>query len=116
MIRRIGSQYSLVYWLNTKDENTLKAGLAVLAVEVAETPVSSTLTDVHEEERLVHQARQWLSQADNNRWLIVYDNYDDPRLPGMDSATGYDIRKYFPLRAQGSTLITTRSQRLPFRR
>ena len=53
MIRRAGSQYSLVYWLNAKDENTVKAGLAALAVDVAEIPASSTVTDVHEEERLV---------------------------------------------------------------
>jgi hypothetical protein len=114
MIRRLGSRYSLVYWLNAKDENTLKAGLAALAVEVAETPASSTITDVHEEERLVQQAQQWLSQRGNDRWLVVYDNYDDPCLPGMDSLTGYDIRRYFPARAQGSILITTRSPRLPF--
>jgi hypothetical protein len=32
----------------------------------------------------------------------------------MDSLTGYDIRRYFPARAQGSILITTRSPRLSF--
>jgi hypothetical protein len=32
----------------------------------------------------------------------------------MDSSTGYDISAYFPYRAQGSILITTRSPRLPF--
>jgi hypothetical protein len=57
MIRRSGSQYSSVFWLNTKDKNTLKAGLAVLATEVAEITTSSTITDVHKEERLVQQVR-----------------------------------------------------------
>lgn len=114
MIRRSGSRYSSVYWLNAKDENTLKAGLAVLAMEVIGISASSTLTDAHKEEQLVQEARQWLSQQDNDRWLIVYDNYDNPRLPGIDSATGYDIRAYFPSRAQGSILITTRSPRLAF--
>ncbi|KAL9101256.1 MAG: hypothetical protein Q9163_003470 [Psora crenata] len=114
MIRRSGSRYSLVYWLNAKDENTLKAGLAALAIEITEISASSTLTDAHEEERLVQQARQWLSQQGNDKWLIVYDNYDNPRLAGIDSATGYDIRTYFPSRAQGSILITTRSPRLAF--
>ena len=75
--------------------------------EVAETPTSSTLINAYEEERLVQQARQWLSQRGNDKWLIVYDNYDDPRLPGMDSSTGYDIRTYLPHRSQGSILITT---------
>ena len=114
MIRRSGRRYSLVYWFNAKDENTLKAGLAALAIEVTEISVSSTPIDAHEEERLAQQARQWLSQQGNDRWLIVYDNYDDPRLPGIDSATGYDVRTYFPSRAQGSILITTRSPRLAF--
>ncbi|KAL2037794.1 hypothetical protein N7G274_009519 [Stereocaulon virgatum] len=114
MIRRSASRYSSVYWLNAKDENTLKAGLAALAMEVTEISASPVLTDVHEEERLVQQARQWLSQQGNDKWLIVYDNYDNPRLPGIDSATGYDIRTYFPSRAQGSILITTRSPRLTF--
>lgn len=114
MIRRSGSRYSSVYWLNAKDENTLRAGLAVLAMEVTEISASSALIDAHEEERLVQQARQWLSQQGNDKWLIVYDNYDNPRLPGIDSATGYDVRAYFPSRAQGSILITTRSPRLAF--
>lgn len=114
MIRRSGSRYSMVYWLNAKDENTLKAGLGVLATEVTEISAFSTLIDAHKEERLVQQARQWLSQQGNDKWLIVYDNYDDPRLPGMDSETGYDIRAYFPSRLQGSILITTRSPRLTF--
>lgn len=114
MIKRSGSRYSSVYWLNKKDENTLKAGLAALTVDVTETSTSFTLNDSHEEERLAQQARQWLSQRDNDKWLIVYDNYDDPRLPGMDSPTGYDIRDYFPYRAQGSILIATRSPQLRF--
>jgi hypothetical protein len=89
-IKRLGSQHPSVFWLNAKDESTVKGGLAALAIEVTEGPATSALIDIHEEERLVQQARQWLSQCDNARWLIVYDNYDDPRLPGMDSVTGYN--------------------------
>jgi NB-ARC domain len=113
-IKQSRSQYSTVLWLNAKDENTLKAGLAALATEVAETPASSILTDAHEEEQLVQHTRQWLSQSGNNKWLLVCDNYDNPCLPGIDSSTGYDIRTYFPQHAQGSILITTRSPRLSF--
>ena len=114
LIQRSGGEYSSVWWLNAKDENTLKAGLAALASEVTTSSATSSLADAHEEERLVQQARQWLSDRGNDKWLMVYDNYDDPRLPGMDSSTGYDIRNYFPPRAQGSILITTRSPRLLF--
>jgi hypothetical protein len=110
--KRFGETYSSVFWLNAKDENTLKAELAALAAQVMENHISSSGTDPQEEEQMVQQARQWLSQPDNNKWLVIYDNYDDPRLPGINSSTGYEIRDYFSHRAHGSILITTRSPRL----
>jgi ATP/maltotriose-dependent transcriptional regulator MalT len=114
--RKFVDTYSSVFWLNGKDENTLKAGLAALAAQVVEnyTPPSVNDAQEQEQERMAQQARQWLSRPDNDRWLVVYDNYDDPRLPGMDSSTGYDIRHFFPHRAHGSILITTRSPRLTY--
>jgi hypothetical protein len=109
---RFGEMYSSVFWLNAKDESTLKASLVALAARVVDNHTSSS--DAHEEDRMVEQARQWLSQAENDRWLLVYDNYDDPRLPGIPSSTGYDIRGFFPHRVHGSILITTRSPRITF--
>jgi hypothetical protein len=112
--QQFGDRYSLVFWLNAKDKGTLKAGMVEMAMQLMEDHMSSNMTDVHEEERLVRQAREWLSRPGNEGWLLVYDNYDDPCLPGIDSSTGYDIRNFFPKRAQGSILITTRSQQLAF--
>jgi hypothetical protein len=66
LIKRSGIQYSSVFWLDAKDENTLKAGLVALATEVTETS-ASTLTDAHEEERLVQQVRRWLSERSNEK-------------------------------------------------
>jgi len=40
----------LVYWLNAKDENTLKAELAVLALEVIEISAFFALIDAYKEE------------------------------------------------------------------
>jgi DNA polymerase III delta prime subunit len=112
--RKFVDTYSSVFWLNAKDESTLKAGLAGLMAQVVENHVSLSVTDAQEGERMVQQARQWLSRPDNDQWLVVYDNYDDPRLPGIQSSTGYDVRDFFPHRAQGSILITTRSPRITF--
>jgi hypothetical protein len=111
---RFGETYSFVFWLNAKDENTLKAGLVALAAQLVDNHTSSSVTDPQEEGRIAEKARQWLSQAANDRWLLVYDNYDYPHLPGIPSSTGYDIRKFFPHRVHGSILITTRSPRITF--
>src|SRR2546430_1422350 len=49
-----------------------------------------------------------------HQWLLVFDNYDDPNLPGTPSPTRYDIRSFFPMRSQGSMIIIFRSTKLTF--
>ena len=110
--RRYTDTYTSIFWLNAQDEGVLKAGLAGLAAQVMGEQKSAT--DSHEEERMVQQVRQWFSRPDNDGWLVLYDNYDNPVVPGITSTTSYDIRDYFPHRGHGSILITTRSPRLTF--
>jgi len=110
--RRSIDTYTSIFWLNAQDESILKAGLAGLAAQVMGEQKSAT--DSHEEERMVQQVRQWFSRPDNDGWLVLYDNYDNPVVPGITSTTSYDIRDYFPHRGHGSILITTRSPRLTF--
>ena len=110
---RYHQKYSSVFWLDAKDESTLKQELAGLADIVLDQGQTTAATSA-DEESAIKQVKQWFSFPDNNRWLLILDNYDDPRLPGLRSATGYDIRSYFPSRNQGSILITTRSRKLGF--
>jgi hypothetical protein len=109
--RRFIDTYSSTFWLNAQDESTLKAGLVELAAQVLEDP---SVNNSYEEEQMVHRVRQWFSRPDNDGWLVIFDNYDNPRVPGTTSTASYDIRDYFPLRVQGSILITTRSLKLGF--
>jgi hypothetical protein len=105
--------YSSVFWLDAKDESTLKqelAGLADIVLEQSHLAVGSSF----DEDSAIKQVKQWFSFPNNDRWLLILDNYDDPKLPGIKSTTGYDIRSYFPSRSQGSIIITTRSKKLIF--
>jgi len=108
--RRFADTYSSIFWLNAQDESTLKAGLVKIAAQVLEEPSANNSS---EEERIVQQMQQWFSRPDNDEWLVIFDNYDNPHVP-RTSTTSYDIRDYFPHRVQGSILITTRSPRLSF--
>jgi hypothetical protein len=112
--RRSIDTYSSIFWLDAQNESILKTGLVELAVQVLEERKSARVNNSHEEDQIVQQLRQWFSRSDNDRWLVMYDNYDDPRVPGITSTTSYDIRDYFPYREHGSILITTRSPRLGF--
>ena len=117
--RQYHQRYSAVIWLNASDEITLKAGYAALAYRIRrhnrqhEDRQGEGMEQM-DEELAVQSVRQWLSQAKNKTWLLLLDNYDNPRLPGIRSSTGYDIRTFFPYSTQGSILITTRSSRITF--
>lgn len=117
--RQHHQRYSAVIWLNASSEVTLKAAYVSLAQRIRRHNKQSELGQGNGEEMNEEQAirlvQQWLSQAKNKTWLLIFDNYDDPRLPGIrSSSTGYDIRTFFPDATQGSILITTRSSRITF--
>jgi hypothetical protein len=45
---------------------------------------------------------------------MIYDNYDNPKLPGNTDPAAVDIRKFLPESYQGSIIITTWSSQVRF--
>ena len=112
--RDCGDDYSSVFWVNAKDETSLRQSMADWSAVIFSEPASPIAPSADNEKLKIDKVKRWLSDSKNDQWLLIFDNYDDPKLPGIESSTGYDIRAYFPHRAQGSILITTRSPLLPF--
>lgn len=114
--KRHRDDYSAVFWVNSKDVDTLKQGYAAAARRIyREHPSLVHLKAVAEGSDLNEAAeavKRWLSSAGNDRWLVIYDNYDTPKLPGHDEPGTFDIRPFLPKADQGSILITTRSSQL----
>jgi hypothetical protein len=94
--KRRRSSYSSIFWLNAASESTLKGSLRILARRVL--PADSVI--IPDDGQLWSQVSNWLSDLDNTRWLLIFDNYDDPGQ--------YDIERYYPYVSQGSIIITTR--------
>jgi hypothetical protein len=114
--KRHTDAYSAIFWLNTKDEDSVKQSFVKLARQILrEHPAANQLSSVDmdgELDEVVEAVKAWLSLRDNNRWLMVYDNYDNPKVPGNKDPTAVDILKYFPDAYQGSVIITTRSSKV----
>lgn len=108
------NSYSSVMWFNAKDAVTLKHGYVQLASSLIGHEECRSEKNQLDEDQAVRFVRSWLSRPENKQWMVIYDNYDDPRILGIKSSTGYDIRQFFPERTQGSVVITTRSSRLTF--
>jgi hypothetical protein len=110
--KRHKDSYSAIFWLNIKDENSLKQSFTRIAKQILrEHPSASRLSNLDTNENpdeVVDVIKAWLSLPNNTRWLMIYDNYDNPKLPGNTDPAAVDIRKFLPESYQGSVIITTR--------
>jgi len=113
---RYGKKYSAVFWMNSKDVDTLKQSYATTAERIyCDHPLLVNLKTAAEDsdlEKATGAVKIWLSNPQNDHWLIIYDNYDTPKLPGRDDAGTFDIRPFLPDADHGAILITTRSSQL----
>jgi hypothetical protein len=111
--RRHRGSYTAIFWLNCKDGDSLKQSFAKIAKQILrEHPSASRLSAIDVTGKLdevVEAVKGWLSLPKNSQWLVVYDNYDNPKLPGNTDPGAFDIRKFLPEAYQGSIIITTRS-------
>ena len=114
--QRHKDDYSAVFWVNSKDVDTLKQGYAAAArriycehLSLVHLKAVAEGSDLNEAAEAV---KRWLSSAGNNRWLVIYDNYDTPKLPGHNEPGTFDIRPFLPGADHGAILITTRSSQL----
>ncbi|KAH8595393.1 hypothetical protein B0O99DRAFT_155706 [Bisporella sp. PMI_857] len=108
--------YSAVFWLNIKDKNSLMQSFVKIAKQISrEHPTVSWLSNVATKENLdevVDAVKAWLSLPSNTRWLIIYDNYDNPKIAGNTDPNSVDIYTFLPESHQGSIIITTRSSQV----
>ncbi|KAJ5947785.1 Disease resistance protein [Penicillium verhagenii] len=133
-IKRNRSHYSAAIWLNARDETALKQSLARTAEWILRHHPSlvyiAAALESQDLDETVKAARRWLDDPMNDRWLIVYDNYDNP-LSGNRTEKGtsytssveagiysdddenlvkaFDLQKFLPETDHGAIIVTTRS-------
>ena len=114
--KRHKADYSAIFWLNSKDEGSLKQSFARVARRILQDhPSASRLSAVKEDsslDEMVTAVKRWLDHPKNTRWLIIYDNYDNPRLRSNTDPIAVDLRGYLPEADHGSVIITTRSSQV----
>jgi hypothetical protein len=110
------TDYSAVFWLNIKDEDSLKQSFATIARQILqEHPSADRLGMVDltgNLDEVVGAVKGWLSLPRNTKWLLVYDNYDNPKVAGNTDPVAVDIRRFLLEAHQGSIIITTRSSQV----
>jgi hypothetical protein len=110
--KRYRDEYSVIFWLNIKDKLSIRRSFTKVATQILrQHPDASGLNALDPQlnpEEVIEAVKAWLSLPGNTRWLVVYDNYDNPRLSNHKTDTGVDILQFLPTSHQGSIIITTR--------
>lgn len=89
--------YPNTLWVNAATEETLLSSF----VAVAETLPAFPGKDEKDQRKLVEAVKQCLEQRED-RWLLIFDNADDPSL----------VSHFLPQGGNGSILLTTRANAL----
>jgi hypothetical protein len=131
-MKRHRNDYSASIWLNARDETSLNqsfrnAAIRILREHPSLSYMQTTVSDKDGNASLA--VRRWLDEPTNERWLLIYDNYDHPKMGGdtgeapardgghsgrhgeadQSAPEGYDIRQYLPDTDHGAVIVTTRS-------
>lgn len=117
--KRHREDYSAVFWLNAKDNDSMVASFTNVARQILrDHPTAKGLESVDsptaKDGVAVDAVRSWLSLRGNTRWLMLFDNLDNPKIPGNPDPNAVDIRRFLPSAQQGFVALTTRSSRLDF--
>jgi hypothetical protein len=112
-IKKHKEKYTAIFWLNANDEDSLRLRFRDIAQQIqiyhpwtglfGNMDLEGDLTQV------VGAVKAWLNVRDNSHWLMIYDNYDNPRTTNHSDPSTVDLRRYLPESDQGSVIITTRS-------
>ena len=114
-IRRHKEEYTAIFWLNANDQDSLKLSFRDVAQQVLKYHPSTSLlagADLEDLDQVVYAVKAWLDLQKNTHWLMIYDNYDNPKIPDNLDRSAIDIRQFLPQSDQGSVIITTRSSRV----
>lgn len=88
--------YESIFWLNAMSEVTLKASFRSMAEQIFEVLGHQVM----DSEQVLVQVKRWLSDTRNTRWLLIFDNYDEPE--------SYKLETYYPYASHGTIIVTTR--------
>jgi tetratricopeptide (TPR) repeat protein len=91
--------YSAMFWIDATSPITTQQGFTAAAQAMSK-PNFSVSDDEGNLQFVRNTLNSWYG-----KWLLVFDNYDDPK-----AFNNKDLKEYLPQRGQGSILITSRHE------
>lgn len=121
-IRKNSESYYPIFWLNARDVLSLQFSITAAVKRIKqhseEWPYINSAAVAAAPEMGVAAFMRWLDEPGNSYWLLVFDNYDDPKSLRNDNQRAetsgqndnnqpLDIRDYFPETTLGKIIVIT---------
>lgn len=114
--KRYRDEHSAIFWFNIKDEASIQQSFVKVARQIMQQYSDARFLSAEgkqqSHEETIEAVKAWLSLPNNTRWLLIYDNLDNPRWTNSAEGAGIDIHQFLPTAYQGSIIITTRSSQV----
>ena len=111
-MQRYRDEYSAIFWFNINDQASIEQSFTRVARQILQqhpdTKPLSTIDLQGDQGEVIDTVKAWLSLPGNTRWLLVFDNYDNPQLSNQTNNGAIDINRFLPASWQGSIIVTTR--------
>lgn len=105
---QLEGHFTAIFWVDVSSPNTITQGYATIAQSISKADVNVNPLDSEANIRLVKNT----VSAWNTPWLLVFDNFDEPKAFSHNP-----IKDYFPQGNQGLIIFTSRhadSERLGY--
>ncbi|KAI1210264.1 P-loop containing nucleoside triphosphate hydrolase protein [Annulohypoxylon truncatum] len=140
-IKRHRDHFTAAVWLNARDATSLQQSYLQTAQRIhnrAPVIYVSNAVQNQDPKECVEAVKRWLDEPANDGWIVIYDNYDDPKFGAPQPFNGessenagrgllvdehsqaasrdeyfaqgaFDIRPFLPVTDHGAIIMTTRS-------
>jgi hypothetical protein len=117
LVRQHHRQFSSVFWLDRRSEDTLKRSIANCASRIPQGQTSETSRTYTSDsganvDTVVKDVIAWLARPDNTAWLLIFNNVDREYKAQGGDPDAYDVQRYLSGADHRSVLVTTRLAQL----
>ena len=109
--------FDSIFWMNGASRESLQASFVTAATRIFRNTVTEILntnssTSKQDLNVIVRKVLDWLAISGNEKWLLIFDNYNQEDGVSTTDSVAYDIEQYIPNSNRGSILVTTRLARI----
>jgi len=113
--RRHKERFSAIFWIDGSSQDSVRRGLVACVARLPSDSERSLTSHIDvtnhmnmDTDARIERFMAWLTQKENTKWLLIFDNVDREFSVTTNDPQAYDFGRYIPRSSHGNILVTTR--------